>query len=323
MINLIIGGEGYIGQQLVDDIVKIDREKVISYDCLIYKQKKNIKLIKNKHYSFLNAKTSKIKKFKSLIKKVNNIVILSGLVGDPITKKYPSLAEKINEKDIFGIIKLASQYKVPKIIFVSTCSNYGIVKKNYLANEKTSLKPLSLYAKSKVKCEKYLLKSKLECPTVLRFATAFGWSKRMRFDLTVNEFTKNQYFEKPIDIYDQDTWRPYCHVKDFSRIIRKVLKAKKSDTSYEIFNVGSNKNNSTKKQIINKINEILKLDGKNINYLSRGFDKRDYRVDFTKLEKKLKIKANYTIDYGIKEIIKNIKKNTKKFKNIKLGNYKI
>ncbi len=323
MINLIIGGEGYIGQQLVDDIVKIDREKVISYDCLIYKQKKNIKLIKNKNYSFINAKTSKIKKFKSLIKKANNIVILSGLVGDPITKKFPLLAEKINEKDIFGIIKLASLYKVPKIIFVSTCSNYGVVKKNYLANEKTRLKPLSLYAKSKVKCEEYLLKSKLECPTVLRFATAFGWSKRMRFDLTVNEFTKNQYFKKPIDIYDQDTWRPYCHVKDFSRIIRKVLKAKKSDTSYEIFNVGSNKNNSTKKQIINKINKILKLDGKNINYLSRGFDKRDYRVDFTKLEKKLKIKANYSIDYGIKEITKNIKKNKKKYKNIKLGNYKI
>ena len=90
----------------------------------------------------------------------------------------------------------------------------------------------------------------------------------MRFDLTVNEFTKNQYFEKPIDIYDQDTWRPYCHVKDFSRIIRKVLKANKRYTSYEIFNVGSNKNNATKKQIINKINKILKLNGKNINYLS-------------------------------------------------------
>ena len=223
MKHLIIGGEGYIGQQLVYDIVKKDKQFVYSYDCLVYKQKKNSILNKNKYYKFIRAKTSKINNYIKLLKSVDSIVILSGLVGDPITKKYPKFSLDFNEKDIMKIMKLGSRLKVPKIIFVSTCSNYGIVNKKFLASENTPLKPLSIYAKSKVKCEKYLLSLKSECPTILRFATAFGWSNRMRFDLTVNEFTRNQIYQKEIDIYDENTWRPYCHVKDFSRVIRKIL----------------------------------------------------------------------------------------------------
>tara|TARA_Y100001970_G_scaffold48697_1_gene61805 strand:- start:2334 stop:3305 length:972 start_codon:yes stop_codon:yes gene_type:complete len=323
MKHLIIGGEGYIGQQLVYDIVKKDKQFVYSYDCLVYKQKKNSVLNKNKYYKFIRAKTSKINNYIKLLKSVDSIVILSGLVGDPITKKYPKFSVDFNEKDIMKIMKLGSRLKVPKIIFVSTCSNYGIVNKKFFASENTPLKPLSLYAKSKVKCEKYLLSLKSDCPTILRFATAFGWSSRMRFDLTVNEFTRNQIYQKEIDIYDENTWRPYCHVKDFSRVIRKILNSDKKKTSYEIFNVGSNKNNSTKKTLINKINMILKIDGKNINYLSKGFDRRNYKVNFKKIEKKLNIKAKFNIEYGIKEIISKIKANKKKYKTVKLGNYKI
>ena len=102
---------------------------------------------------------------------------------------------------------------------MSTCSNYGLIKGDYLADEEHDLNPLSLYAKSKVNIEKYILslykKSSMR-PTILRFATAFGLSPRMRFDLTVNQFTKELKLNKKLQVFDENTWRPYCHVKDFA-----------------------------------------------------------------------------------------------------------
>ena len=80
------------------------------------------------------------------------------------------------------------------MIFISTCSNYGLIENDQVASEEFELKPLSLYAKAKVAAEEKLLSMRGEtdfCPTVLRFATAFGLSPRMRFDLTVSEFTRH------------------------------------------------------------------------------------------------------------------------------------
>ena len=92
------------------------------------------------------------------------------------------------------------------------------------ATEKHRLKPLIIICQSlKLNVKNIFFKLKFNTPVILRFATAFGLSDRMRFDLTVNEFTRDLYYKKKLDIYDQKSWRPYCHVNDFSRIIRKVL----------------------------------------------------------------------------------------------------
>ena len=323
MKHLVVGGEGYIGQKLVSDLININKDAVISFDCRIYKQKKNSNIYNKKLYRLINDKMSNFNKYSNILSSIDSLIILGGLVGDPITKKYSKVSKKINEDDIMNIMKISSKYKVPKIIFISTCSNYGLVNETEFATEKHRLKPLSLYAKSKVKCEKYLFKLKFNTPVILRFATAFGLSDRMRFDLTVNEFTRDLYYKKKLDIYDQKSWRPYCHVNDFSRIIRKVLIAEKKKVAYQIFNVGNNRNNCTKKNLVDKIVRILKYKNNGINYLNKGFDRRNYKVDFSKIEKVLKIKTKFDINYGIKEIILSSKKNRNYFKNKKLGNYNI
>ena len=323
MKHLVVGGEGYIGQKLVSDLININKDAVISFDCRIYKQKKNSNIYNKKLYRLINDKMSNFNKYSNILSSIDSLIILGGLVGDPITKKYSKVSKKINEDDIMNIMKISSKYKVPKIIFISTCSNYGLVNETEFATEKHRLKPLSLYAKSKVKCEKYLFKLKFNTPVILRFATAFGLSDRMRFDLTVNEFTRDLYYKKKLDIYDQKSWRPYCHVNDFSRIIRKVLIAEKKKVAYQIFNVGNNRNNCTKKNLVDKIVRILKYKNNGINYLNKGFDRRNYKVDFSKIEKVLKIKTKFDINYGIKEILLSFKKNRNYFKNKKLGNYNI
>ena len=123
---------------------------------------------------------------------IDCVIILGGLVGDPITKKYPNLSKKINFDYTKKMINFFSKKEL-KLIFVSTCSNYGFVKSKKKITERHSLNPLSLYAKFKVDIEKYIIslkgKTKMS-PTILRFATAFGFSLRMRYDLTVNEFIR-------------------------------------------------------------------------------------------------------------------------------------
>ena len=93
---------------------------------------------------------------------------------------------------------------------------------------------------------------------MLRFATAFGFSNRMRYDLTINEFCKEMYNNKELIVYDPNTWRPYCHVKDFSRIVYKVLFSPNHVVNNQVFNVGSNKNNYRKKDITNIIKKYRK-----------------------------------------------------------------
>ena len=93
------------------------------------------------------------------------------------TDIYNELSKEFNEKKIINLIDKCSKYNIEKIIFVSTCSNYGIISKNEVANEKFKLNPQSLYAKSKIKIEKYLEKINNKTNsqiTILRFATAFG-----------------------------------------------------------------------------------------------------------------------------------------------------
>ena len=157
---------------------------------------------------------------------ITDVVVLGGLVGDPITKKYPNESKLINDLGITEVIESLKNKSLKKVVFISTCSNYGLIEGSAKADENFELNPLSLYAKSKVRAEQYLMNQQSKVnysATVLRFATAFGIAPRMRFDLTVNEFVKELYEKGEILVYDADTWRPYCHVNDFARLVRIVL----------------------------------------------------------------------------------------------------
>ena len=136
----------------------------------------------------------------------------------------------------------------------------------------------------------------------------------MRFDLTINEFTQTLINGDELLIYDADTWRPYCHVKDFARVIFKIINADNELVKKQIFNVGSNQNNFTKRDIVTKILEYIP-DGA-VKYKDKGSDPRNYKVNFKKLEKMLNIKDYISIEEGIKEIMNLIK--IIKFKIIEL-----
>ena len=300
---VILGGAGYIGSVVSDYFLKKNFQ-VTSIDNLIYKQKSPLNK-KNLYFYNLDISKNKIQK---IIDSNSVVILLAGLVGDPITKKYPKISKKINEDYIIKCIKLCFLKKIKHLIFVSTCSNYGITKSKKMVDEKSKLNPLSLYAKSKIKIEKYLQtkskKNRIKI-SILRFATAFGISNRMRFDLTINQFVRELFLKNDLEVYDTGTWRPYCHVKDFARAIHSSIVSKNKEL-LEIYNVGSNVNNFTKEQIIKKIKKYIKT-GK-IQYVNKKSDYRNYKVNFNKMRKKLNFVPKYSVDYGIKEIIKSMKK---------------
>ncbi len=304
---LLIGGEGYIGNIVAQNLMS-NGSIVTSYDNLMYN---NHQCVLNKiqldNCNFIYGDMQDKKRLDSIIENFDAVVLLAGLVGDPITKKYPEESALINDQGVKNVIDLCAKYNVENFIFVSTCSNYGLIENNELADENHNLNPLSLYAKSKVNAEKYILSLKDKTnmhPTILRFATAFGLSSRMRFDLTVSEFTRELAMSKELLVYDAHTWRPYCHVQDFSRLIQMVLEAPKEKVAFEVFNAGGDVNNATKQMIVDMI--LNKIPDGKVKYQKYGSDPRNYRVNFNKVKTVLGFEPKYTIQDGINELVEAI-----------------
>ncbi len=322
----IAGGGGYIGTVVSKHFLN----KGYKIDCLdnfIYKNSFSIdELKKNNDFKLIYGDLRNEKLLKTSIINCDALIILAGLVGDPITKKYPSLSTDINLNATKKLIDISIQNNLKKIIFVSTCSNYGLSETDELLNENAPLKPLSLYAKHKVEIEKYILSlknTKNFHPTILRFSTAFGLSPRMRFDLTINQFTKSIFLKEKFEVFDSNTWRPYCHVKDFALALEKVLETDQKKTSFEVFNVGGDKNNFTKKQITETILKIIP-NNDNVSFTNKKFDPRNYRVDFSKINQKLNFEIKYSVEEGIEEIIQHLKSFKKKITGLDqnlYGNY--
>ena len=302
--TLIVGGAGYIGTVLTDYLLNKGL-KVSVLDNFLYKNNHCVlSNSDNNFYSFRFGDLCNKETLDRILQGVTDVVVLAGLVGDPITKKYPDAAKQINEIGIQNLVTQLNGRGIDRLIFVSTCSNYGLIKDDELADEEFELNPLSLYAKAKVATEKYLLSldGQLDyTPTILRFATAFGLSPRMRFDLTVSEFTRDLAIGKELLVFDAQTWRPYCHVRDFARLIHKVLQAPQDQVSYQVFNAGGDINNYTKQMIVDTILEYVP--NAKVKFQKQGSDPRNYRVDFKKVREVLGFEPEYSVRDGIVELL--------------------
>tara|TARA_B100000212_G_C27381793_1_gene537433 strand:+ start:1479 stop:2516 length:1038 start_codon:yes stop_codon:yes gene_type:complete len=304
-VILLVGGAGYIGLVIAKQLSKKGM-KVLILDNIIYKHHLGLhSVFYDSNITFINKDIrDDIEDNFIESNNITDVVILAGLVGDPITKKYPDLSSKINNLAIQNLISSFKKSNLNKLIFISTCSNYGLIEEGSKADEDFPLNPLSLYAKDKVSNEIFLNENSDSFNfsySILRFATAFGVAPRMRFDLSVNEFVYDAYTKKKLEIYDADTWRPYCHVLDFANLIELVLKAPRELTHQEVFNAGGDSNNHTKRDLAEMIkSHIPNLE---INYVTGGNDPRNYIVDFSKVKNTLKFEPSVKVDDGIKEII--------------------
>jgi len=301
---LITGGAGYVGSILTGKLVKENYDvKVV--DSLVFGNDGISSLIDDKKIKFFNMDIRETNKLSSILNDIDCVIHLAAIVGEPLCKKVPIAAKQINEFATKNLVNICKRKNVKRFIFASTCSNYGSSLE--IVDELSPVQPLSLYSECKVNSEKFILDNNTKNfeTCILRFATAHGLSPRMRFDLLVQEFIRDAIVDKKITIFGADFWRPLIHVEDMANACISILNAPSKLVSGEIYNVGSDNENYTKKQLA----EITKrsIQDTKIEINESKDDPRNYKVSFEKIKNKLKFQVTKSVENSVIEIIREIK----------------
>jgi nucleoside-diphosphate-sugar epimerase len=302
---LVIGGAGYLGNTLVRRLLAAgNRVRVL--DLLIFDHGAALAgLWENPDFSFVHGDLRDPETMRETLDGITDVVHLAAIVGDPAASKYPDLANSVNVDGAISVFDGLEGSGVERWVFTSTCSNYGLRQSDELATEESELSPVSLYAENKVAVEQHALSRAAEvdfCPTILRIATAYGTSQRMRFDLTVSEFARTLAVGDSLLVYDADTWRPYCHVDDISTAIITVLSSPEAAVRSEVFNVGHSDENYTKRMLVDAA--LAALDGVGeVEFQEGGKDPRNYRVSFEKIKDRLGFEARHRVPTAVAELV--------------------
>jgi nucleoside-diphosphate-sugar epimerase len=299
---LVTGGAGYVGSVVVDELLARGyRVRVL--DGLLHGSVPSLLASwANPRFEFVRADVRDRAARARVLEDVDAIVHLAAIVGDPACARQPELAREVNLDATRGLLEDAELAGVKRFVFASTCSNYGRMNGDALADEELELKPISLYAETKVSAEQEVLsRERRLAPTCLRFATVYGTSPRMRFDLVVNEFTRDLALKHELVVFGEQFWRPYIHVRDAARAIVRVLDAPISVVAGEVYNVGDTRENYRKLDIVALLRERFP-DGK-VELVHRDEDPRDYRVSFEKFAQGIGFEAERSVVDGIDEVL--------------------
>ena len=316
---------GYLGSYISDFLIK---KKYVCEGidvgffkkCNLYKEKKF--KVKFKSASKIDEKD---------IKDFDVVIQLAAFSNDPFGKLDPKKFYKPTTKYTLKIAKICKKLN-KKFIFPSSCSVYGYGKNIFSENSKVS--PLTDYSKNKIEIEKGLkkLKSRKFNPIILRLATVYGVSPRIRLDVVINMLTSMVVSTKKIKLNSNGlAWRPHLNIKDVAKIIENFIRLKNKDIKNSVYNIGSDNNNFKIIDIAKKINKILPsskiefTNPKDKNSLvsdkkiDDGVDKRSYRVSFKRIKKVFPTYKFTNINYGIRKLIKELKSyrmNKQKFLNV-------
>jgi len=320
---LVTGGAGYIGSVLVRQLLQKDFT-VRVLDALKFGGDALYDVMLHPNFEFIKGDIRNNDDIDKAIEGIDAIAHLAAIVGDPACKKYSDEANETNWDASVNLFKKAENAGVKRFVFASTCSNYGKMQNpDDFVTETSDLLPVSLYAELKVKFENFLLEENKDskiCSTSLRFSTVYGFSPRIRFDLTVNEFTRNAVVNGEQEIWGAQFWRPYCHVDDLARSVLLTLQSDDAKVRANVFNVGDTAENYQKGMIIDEVCKIVP--NVKVHYVESSEDPRDYRVNFDKIKNELGYTITKKVPDGIKEIYKLVQSSVitdpfeQKFRNI-------
>lgn len=300
---LVTGGAGYLGSVLVPQLLEQGHE-VRVLDSLMYMGDSLLSVWADPGFEFVRGDVRNSDDTRPALAGVEAVVHLAAIVGDPACARGPEAARAINADASLRLLDEASRAGAQRFVFASTCSNYGrMADPEGYVDETAELRPVSLYAETKVAVENAILDQDAGdgvCATSLRFATLFGVSPRMRFDLTVNEFTMEMLTKKALVVFGEQFWRPYVHIRDAASAIARVLGAPTETVNREVFNVGSTGMNYQKQQLVELIAPLAP--GAAVEYVHKNEDPRDYRVSFAKIEDKLGFRTTHSVESGIREV---------------------
>src|SRR5256714_11062520 len=302
--TLVTGGAGYVGSIVVDELLERGH-RVRVLDSLLHGPVPSLlRMWGREDFDFVHGDVRDADARRAALRDVGAVVHLAAIVGDPACAREPDEARSVNQDGTHVLLDDATEAGVGRLVFASTCSNYGKMADNSVhATEDFELRPVSLYAETKVAAELEVLSRsynglKTSC---LRFATVYGASPRMRFDLTVNEFARDVCLDRELVVFGEQFWRPYVHVRDAARAVVLALESPADVISGEVFSVGMTAENYRKLDLVDLLRE--RIPTMQVEFVHREEDPRDYKVSFDKVRDRLGFKARRSVLDGIDEVL--------------------
>jgi len=295
---LVTGGAGYIGAVLVPELLWRGHYVTV-WDDLRYGGHGLLGVLEHPNLILWKRDIRE----RPCLPQFDVVIHLAALVGEPICSKNPSETMEINLYATQRLVESARNDGVKHFIFASTCSNYGKLGPDEEATEETPLQPISLYAESKVKAEEVVLAAQCDefKTTVLRFATVYGLSPRMRFDLLLNELARDAVMTNWILLYGLDSWRPFVHIRDVMQAVSNFAERHFPD-NYQVYNVGGH--NLQKKEIAKMLKQLVpELE---VEIKEGKKDPRNYRVNFSEI-KWTGFSALYTPEDGLALLVRAVR----------------
>lgn len=301
---LVLGGAGYLGSVLVEKLLcKNLRVRVL--DTLMFGRQPMDRFRSSKNFELIHGDLRNIATVSGALAGTDAVINLAAVVGDAACSANPENAIETNYLANKALAEACKYHQINRFLFASTCSVYGVGKD--ILDENSPLRPVSLYARSKIRSEEAVLslEDKNFSPTILRMSTLYGLSPRMRFDLVVNCMTMTACRDKKIYVDGGgQQWRPFLSVEDAAEAYLRCLEAPIDSIKGQVFNVGSSHQNYQIKTIAKKIKELFK----NVAVVYRGphQDHRNYSVSFKKIRSVLGFRVHSTLERSAREIKKNI-----------------
>jgi nucleoside-diphosphate-sugar epimerase len=294
---LITGGAGYLGSVITQKLLE-SGYNVVVLDKLIFNQLSLLPYTSNPNFKFVYGDVRDTNLLKKLVDESDTIIPLAAIVGFPACDADPKLAHEINFEQIKNIVDWIKGTD-KKILYPNTNSGYGVGEDGVYCDETSPLNPISVYGKTKVDAEKYILEN--TDGICFRLATVFGVSARMRVDLLVNDFTYKAITDKYIVVFERNFKRNFIHIKDVASAF--IFMIENYDTyKGEVFNVGLSDANLSKKELLEKIQTYVKDFAVVYDDYYEDPDKRDYIVSNEKIES-TGWKPVWNLDKGIEELI--------------------
>lgn len=298
---LVTGTDGYLGTLLVP-VLEEAGWNVTGLDTGYYR---NGWLYEDSSQSVLPRTINKDMRHLTVedLRGYDAVVAMAELSNDPVGDLVGPITKEINFNGSVHVAKVAKEAGVERFVYISSCSVYGVA--NGTVSEDSDVNPQTAYGVCKYLTEQELWSMKNDNfhPTALRNATAFGASPRQRFDIVVNNLSGLAYTTGKISMLsDGSPWRPLVHALDIAKAIKLTLEAPIEKVSGETFNVGSNENNYTVKEIAEIIAGVFT--GCELEFGDPSMDNRSYKVDFTKIHDALGFTADWNVKAGAEQLKK-------------------
>lgn len=303
---LVTGGAGYIGSSLVP--LLLDRGyRVTVFDKFEYGIFPLLPVASDPNLAIIKGDILDRGQLKAALSSsdITAVIHLAAIVGYPACLRDEALAVAVNEVGTRNLVELMSEHQ--KLVFASTGSCYGAVASG-ICTESTPISPLTLYGRTKATGEQIVLgRGPKSNAVVLRLATLFGVSHRMRLDLLVNDLTYRSLSERSIDLYEGSFRRTFLHVRDAANAFYFAVH-KYETMRGQVFNVGDESMNMSKETAARKIVQSMPADVScHLNLAGTGEDrdKRDYEVNYEKI-KALGFRSTISLEEGIEELVKTL-----------------